>query len=234
MKLFLSSLFCFIGLCFCYCCSVTQSCLTFCDPMDCSMPGCSVLHHHPELFRTHVHWVSDAIQPSHPVLPLSSWFQFFPESGSFPVSWLFASGGPSSRDSASVLPMNIQGWLPLGSTNLISLLSNGLSRFFCNTTIQKHQFFGVQPSLLSSSHIHTWLHGKPLLAMSLLFSTLSRLSELFFQGASIFYVMAADTICSDFAAQENKVCYCFHYFPIYLPRTDGIRCHHLRILNVEL
>ena len=62
MKLFLNSLFYFIGLCFCYCCSVTQSCPTFCDPMDWSMPECSVLHHHLELFQTHV------IRPSGPLL----------------------------------------------------------------------------------------------------------------------------------------------------------------------
>ena len=62
--------------------------------------------------------------------------------------------------SASVLPMNIQCWFPLGLTGLI-LLSKGLSRIFSSTTIQKHQFFGVQPSLWSNSHIHTWLLEKP-------------------------------------------------------------------------
>ena len=86
----------------------------------------------------------------------------FPPSQSFPVSWLFASGGQSIRASvsASVLPLNIQGWFPLGLSGLI-LLSKGLSRVFINSTVQKHQFFGPQPSLWSSSHICTWLLGKP-------------------------------------------------------------------------
>ena len=105
-------------------------------------------------------WCHPAISSS--VIPFSSCPQPLPASGSFPMSWLFASGIWSIGASASqsVPPMNIQGWLPLGSTNLISLLSNGLSRFFCNTAIQKHQFFGVQPSLWSNSHTHTWLLEK--------------------------------------------------------------------------
>ena len=72
--------------------------------------------------------------------PLSSRLQSFPASGSFPMSWVFPSGGQSTAasDSASVLPMNIQGWFPLGLTGLISLLSKGLSRVFSNTTVRKH------------------------------------------------------------------------------------------------
>ena len=84
----------------------------------------------------------------------------FPSIRSFPMSWLFASGGQSIGASASVLPMNIQGWFLLGWTGLTSLLSVGLSRVFSNTTIWKHQFFGTQPSLWSNSHIHTWLLEK--------------------------------------------------------------------------
>ena len=111
------------------CCSVTQSCPTLCDPVDCSMPGFPVLHHLQELAQTHVHQVGDAIQPSHPVISFSSCPQSFPASGSFPVSRLFASGGQSigASASASVLPMNIQGWFPLGWTNLISLQSQASS-----------------------------------------------------------------------------------------------------------
>ena len=95
----------------CCCCSVAQSCLTLCDPMGCIMPGFPVLHHLPELTQTHVHWVCDAIQPSHPLVPFSSCLQSFPASGSFPMSWLFRSGGYSigASASASVLPMNISG-----------------------------------------------------------------------------------------------------------------------------
>ena len=89
--------------------------------------------------------------------------QSFPALGSFPRSWLFASGGQSigASASASVLPMNIQGWFPLGLTGLISLLSKGLSRVFSSSTVWQHRFFGTQPSLWSSSHICTCLVERP-------------------------------------------------------------------------
>ena len=147
----------------CYC-SVAESCQILCDPMDCSTPGFSVLPYLLEFAQTDVHWVGDAIQTSHPLSPFSSCLQYFPASGSFPMSQLFTSGGQSIGASAlaSVLPMNIQGWSPLGLTGLISLLSKGLSRVFSNTTVQKHQFFGAQPSLFTvNSHIHTWPLEKP-------------------------------------------------------------------------
>ena len=96
------------------------------------------------------------------VFPFSSCLQSFPESGSFPRSQFFASGGQSvgASASASVLPMNIQDWLPLELTGLITLQSKGHSRVFFNTTVQKHQFLGTQLSLESNSHIHTWLQEK--------------------------------------------------------------------------
>ena len=106
----------------CCCCSVAQSCPTLCDPMDCSMPVFPVLYHLPEFAQTRVHWVSDAISSS--VTSFSSCPQSFPASESFPMSWLSASGGQSIGASASVLPMNIQDWFPLGLTGLI-LLSKG-------------------------------------------------------------------------------------------------------------
>ena len=92
-----------------------------------------------------------------PLLP-----QSFPASGVFfAMRWLFASGGQSIGASASVLPVHIQDWFPLGLTGLISLQSKGLSVVFSSTTIQKHQFFGAQPSLWSSYHICAWLLEKP-------------------------------------------------------------------------
>ena len=96
------------------------------------------------------------------VVPFSC-LQSFQASGSFPMSQFFTSGDQSigASASASVLPMNIQGWFPLGLTDRISLQSKGLSRVFFNTTVQKHQFFGTQLSLWSNSHIHTWLLEKP-------------------------------------------------------------------------
>ena len=144
------------------CCSVTQSCLTLCNPMDCSTPGFPVSHHLLELAQTHVsQWCHWTISSS--VIPFSFWTQFFPASGSFPISRLFASGGQSigASAAASVLPMNMQDWSPWGWTGLISLQSKGLSRVFSNTTVQKHQLFGAQLFLWSNSHIHTWLLERP-------------------------------------------------------------------------
>ena len=107
-------------------------------------------------------WCHPTISSS--VVPFSSRLQSFPASGSFPVSQFFASGGQSIGVSASssVLPRNIQDWSPLGWTGWISLQTKGLSRVFSNTTVQKHQFFSIQPSLWSNSHIHTWLLEKAL------------------------------------------------------------------------
>ena len=106
-------------------------------------------------------WCHPTISSS--LVPFSSCLQSFPASGSFQMSQLFASGGQSTAvsASASVLPMNIQDWFPLGWTHWISLQTKGLSRVFSNTTVQKHQFFGAQLSLQSNSHIHTWLLEKP-------------------------------------------------------------------------
>ena len=86
-----------------------------------------------------------------------------PASGSFTMSPFFPSGGQiiGMSASASVLPVNVQDWFPLGLTGLISLLSKGLSKVFSSTTVQRHQLFGTQAFLLSSSHIHTWLLEKP-------------------------------------------------------------------------
>ena len=95
------------------CCSVTQSCPTLCDPMDCSTPGLPVLHCLPEFAQIHVHWVGDAIQPSHPLLPLSPLaLNLSQHQGLFWTSQFFASGGQSigASTSESVPPMNIQSW----------------------------------------------------------------------------------------------------------------------------
>ena len=141
----------------CYCCSVTKSCPTPCNSMDSSTLGFSVLHYFLEFSQTHVHWVADAIQPSHP-----------PSSPSPPALNLFQHQGlfqwvSSSHEVAKVLEFQLQHqsfWFPLGLTGLI-LQSKGLSRVFSNTTVQKHQFFSAQLSVWSNSHIHTWLLEKP-------------------------------------------------------------------------
>ena len=147
----------------CYCCSACKSCLTLrphglqharllcpsLSPTVCSN-ACSLCW-----------WCYPTISLF--IIPFSSCPQSFPASGSFPINLLFASCDQSigASASASVLPMNIQGWFPLGLTGLISLQSKGLSRVFSNPTVWKRQFFGTQPSLWSNSRIHTWVLEKP-------------------------------------------------------------------------
>ena len=120
--------------------------------MDCSTPGFPVLHHLPELAQTHVHWVSDAIQPSHPLLsPSPPTFYLSQHQGLF--KWVNSLHQVAKvlrvSASASILPINIQDWFPLGLTALISFLSKGLSRVFSYTTVWKLRrsaFFMVQLS----------------------------------------------------------------------------------------
>ena len=127
-----------------------------CDPMDRCRPGFPVLPHILEFAQAHIHWVGDAIQPSHPVIPFSC-LQSFPESGSFPLTLLFTSGNQSIRaaTSASVLPVNIQGWFPLGLTGLISLLlrdsqeSSSTPQFECISSLVLGFLYG---STLTSIH----------------------------------------------------------------------------------
>ena len=143
--------------------SQSVSCPTLCDPMDWSTPSFPVHHQLPELAQTHIHWVSDAIQPSHPLLsPSPPAFNLFQHQSLFKwVSSLYQVAKVLEVQlQLSVLPMNIQDWFPLGLTSLISLQSKGLSRVFSNITVQKHQFFAAQLSLWPNSHIHTWLLEK--------------------------------------------------------------------------
>ena len=169
----------FLTLC---CCSVMSDSVTL---MDCSTPGssqfsCSVMSGSLWPVKSRLQSVRLLCPPLSPRIcsnscslsqccyltisssaaPFSCCPQSFPTSGSFPLSRLFLSGGQSigASASASVLPMNIQGWFPSGLTGLISLLSK---RLFSSTTIWKYQFFSAQPSLWSNSHIHTWLLEKP-------------------------------------------------------------------------
>ena len=148
---------------FCCCCSVTKSCPTLCNPMNCCTPGFPVLHYLPEFAQTRVHWVSDAIQPSHPLslpspsaLNLSQYQGF--SSGSvlhikWPKYWSF---------SFSINPFNEHsGLISFRIDRFDHLCRPKDSQIFSSTTIWKHQFFGTQPSLWANSHICTWLLEKP-------------------------------------------------------------------------
>ena len=147
----------------CCCCSVTQSCLTLCKPMDCRMPGLPGLTISQSLLKFKS---IESVMPSthlslcQPPLLLPSVFPgiriFSSESAlhiRWPKYWSFSF--------SISLPTSIQGWFPLGLTGLISLQSKGLWRVFSSTTIWKHQFFSTQPSSWSNSHICTWLLEKP-------------------------------------------------------------------------
>ena len=127
-----------------------SACLTLCDPIDCSTPGFPVHQQLPESTQTHVHWVGDVIQPSHPLSsPSPPALNLSQNQGVF--QWVSSSHQVAkvleSQLHPSVLPVNTQDSPPLGWTGWISLQSKGLSRVFSNTTVQKHQFFSPQLSL---------------------------------------------------------------------------------------
>ena len=135
--------------------SVAQSCPTLCDRMDYSLPGFPVCHQLPELAQTHVHWVGEAIQPSHPLSSPSPpafnlsqhqrLFRWVSSSHQVLKYWNFSFRISSSNEYSGLISFRID-WF--------DWLSKGLSRVFSNTTVQKHQFFGTQLSLWSNSHIH--------------------------------------------------------------------------------
>ena len=170
-------------------------------------------------------------------VPLSFCLQSLLASGSFSMNQLFASGGQSigASASASVLPMNIQGWFPLGLTGLISLQSRGLTKVLQHynlkvSILQHSAFFMVQ-----LSHLYM-ITGKTTVmttatfickVMSLIFNMMSRFVIAFLPRSSCSYLMATVTIYSDFRAQEEEICHCFHIFSLGLPWNDGAGCHDL-------
>ena len=151
-----------VFLAYCCCCSVAQFCLTLWDPMDCSTPGFPVLHYlldFAQIMSIESMMPSNHLNPLSPPCPPA--LNLSQHQGLF--QW-----DSSSHQGAKLLdlqhqsfPRIVQGWFPLGFTSLISLQFKGLSRVFSNTTVQKHQFFGAQPSLRFNSHTHTWLLEKP-------------------------------------------------------------------------
>ena len=206
--------------------------------MDYSTPGFPILHNLLEFAQTQVHLISDAIQWSHPQSSL------FPPAldpsqhqGFFPMSWLFSSGGQSIRASASVLPMDIRDWFPLGLTGLISLQSKGLSRVFSSAKISKHlphsAFFMVYITTGKNIALTIWTFvGK---MMFLLFNTLSGFVIAFIPRSKHFLISWLQSPSAVGSVEPKKInLSCLHCFPIYLPWSDGIKCHDLHFLNVEL
>ena len=163
--------------------------------MDSSIPGFPILHYLREFAQSHVHQINDTIQPSHPLSSSSPPAFSLSQHESFPMSRLFISGSQSIGASASVLPLNIQDGFPLGLTGMVFLQSKGLSRVFSNTTVQKHQFFSAQPSLMVQLPHPYMTTGKTIAltiqtsigkVMSLHFNMLSRLVTAFLLR-SVFY-----------------------------------------------
>ena len=185
-------------------------------------------------------WCHPPISSS--VIPFSSCLQSFPASGSFSRSQFFASGGQSTGAlaSASVLPMNglisfRMDWVDLFAVQ--EILRSLLQHHSSKTSVLWHStFFMVQlshPNMTTGKTIVLSRRAFVGKVMSVLFNMLSRLVIAFLPRSKCLNFMAAVTICSDFEAQENKVCHFSHCFPIYLPWNDGTGCNDLSFLNVE-
>ena len=214
-------------------CSVTQLCLTLWNPMDCSTSGFPVLHHLPESAQTHVHWVSDAIQPSHPLSPLLLLLSIFPSIRVFsnesalhirgPKYWSFSCSTSSSNEYSRLITFRID-WFDLAVQGILkSLLQHHILKA---SILQCSAFFILQlshPFMTTGKTIALtrWIFVGNV--MSLLFNKLSMSVITFLPRSKVsFNFMAAITICSDFGVQKNKV---WHGFPIYFPWSDGTRCH---------
>ena len=168
-----------------------------------------------------------------PLLPPS----IFPSIRSFPVSQFFTSGGQSFGVSASAsdLPMNIQDWSPCSPRES--------SRVFFNTTVQKHQLFGAQSFFFTVQLSHLYMTTGKTIAltrqtfvgkvMSLLFNMLSRFVIAFFSRSKCHLISWRQSPSAVILEPKKIVCHCFHCFPVYLPWSDGTRCHDLYFLNVE-
>ena len=211
------------------CCSVAKSCPTPCHIVGCAHPGFPVLYYLPEFALTLVHWVSDAIQPSHPLSPPSlpalnlSQHQSF-----FAVSQLFTSGGQSIGASGSVIPMNVQVWSPCSARDTQE--SSSTSQFKSINSLVL-TFFMVQlthPYITTGKTIAFSLWTFVSKVISLLFNMLCRFVLAFLSRTMhllISWLQSPFTVI--FGAHKNKTCYCFNFFPFYFPWSDETRCHYL-------
>ena len=251
---FLIGLFVFLVLS-CMCClsvqfsSVTQSCLTLCSPMNCSTPGLPVHHKLPEFTQTHVSWVSGATQPCHLLLSPSPPAFIFPSTRVFSNESALRIRWPNCRSySFSISPSNEYSGLIsfrmdwLDFLALQGSLKNILKHHSSKTSILRcSPFFIVQ-------HSHPYMTTGKTIAltrwtfvgkgMSLLFNMLSRLFVTFFPRSKCLFISwlqspSAVILKPPPSPAKKKVCHCFHYFPVYLPWSDGTRCHDLGFLNIE-
>ena len=236
--------YCVIGVSSVQFSSVTQSCTTLCNCMNSSMLGLHVHHQLPESTQTHVHWVGDAIQPSHPLsFPSPPALNISQHQGLF--KWV-----SSSHEVAKVLEFQLQhqffqlifsidflrmDWMDLLAVQgtLKSLLQHHSSKasiFRCSDflTVQlSHPYMTTGKTIVLTRWIFV---GK---VMSLLFNMLSRLAVTFLPRSKCLLISWLQSPSAvNLESPQNKVCHCFHHFPIYLPWSDGTGCHDLSFLNV--
>ena len=218
--------------------SVAQSCLTLCNPMDRRTPGFPIHHQLPKFTQTHVHWVSDAIQPSHPLSSPSSAFNLSQHQGLF--QWV-----RSSHQVTKVLEFQLQHQPSNEYSGLISFRMDWLDHLAVQGTLKSLlQHHSTKTSILQGSAFfrvqlsHPYMTTRKTTAltrrtfvgkvMSLPFNMLSRLVITFLpRSKRLLISWLQSTSCSDFGAPKNKLCHCFHCFSIYLPWSDGTRCHDL-------
>ena len=207
--------------------------------MNRSTPGLPIHHQLPEFTQTHVHWVGDAIQPSHPLLfhPLFLLPSILPSIGVFPKEsvlcirwpkyWNFSFSISASNECSGLISFRID-WLDLLAVQ--GTLKSLLQHHSLKASIFQHTaFFIVQllyPHMTTGKTIASSRRTFVGKVMSLLFNMLSSLVKLFFQGASILFNGHSHHL-QWFWSSKNKVPYCFHRFPIYLPWSDGTGCHDL-------
>ena len=199
--------------------------------MDCSMTSFPVPHHLLKFAQVHVHWTSDAIQTSHPLTLFSFCLHSFPSSGSFPMSWLFISDGHciGASASASVLPVSIQecSLRLTGLISLISLLSKGLSRILCSTTVQKHKFLGTQTFfMVLLSHLYMTT-GK---TISLTIQTfVGRVASLLFNMLSRFVIAFLLRSNHLLTMKRIKFCHLQQYSYAKWNKSDKDKCHMISL-----
>ena len=217
--------------------------MTVCDPMDCSTPGSPVLHYLMEFAQTHACWVCDAIQPSHPLLPLLLLPSVFPRIRVFsselalrirwPQYWSF-SISPSSEYSGLIFFR--MDWLDLLTVQGTDCQESSLAPHFESISFSAlHQFFFM------IQFSHPYMTTRKTIALTMVFNTLlllfemlSRLVIAFLPRSKHLLISWLQSQSAVIGAQQKKVCHYFHCFPIYLPWSDGTKCHDLSFLNVEL
>ena len=223
--------------------SVTQSCLALCDPMDCSTPGLLVYHQLPEFTQTPIYWIGDAIQPSHPLLPLLLLPSIFPSIRVFsneavlrirwPKYWSFSFNIRPSNEYSGLISFGMD-WLYLLAVQgtFKSLLQHHSSKasilhcsaFFTAQLLHPYMTTGKTIALTRLTFVGKMIY--------LLFNILSRLVILP-RSKHLLISWLQSPSAGILETQENEVSHCSHCFPIYLPWSDETRYHDLRFLNVE-